>query len=104
MAVALNDVKLYLRIDGEAEDSLLAQCMDAAESYLVSAVSDYEANYAADAGYAAKADMVKLAIIAEMYGNRDPSNDGRVDFPFCIRSQITQLQYYVPAETEGGGA
>lgn len=94
MAVSLSDVKLYLRIDGDAEDSLLQACMAAAESYLVSAVSDYRANYEASADYAAKADLVSLALISEMYRNRDPSNDGRADYPFYIRSQITQLQYW----------
>ena len=68
--------------------------MAAAESYLVSAVSDYRANYEASADYAAKADLVSLALISEMYRNRDPSNDGRADYPFYIRSQITQLQYW----------
>ena len=95
MAVSLSDVKLYLRIDGDAEDSLLQACMAAAESYLVSAVSSYETNYEASADYAAKADLVSLALISEMYRNRDPSNDGRADYPFYIRSQITQLQYWV---------
>ena len=95
MAVSLSDVKLYLRIDGDAEDSLLQACMAAAESYLVSAVSGYETNYEASADYAAKADLVSLALISEMYRNRDPSNDGRADYPFYIRSQITQLQYWV---------
>lgn len=95
MAVSLSDVKLYLRIDGDAEDSLLQACMAAAESYLISAVSDYETNYEASADYAEKADLVSLALISEMYRNRDPSNDGRADYPFYIRSQITQLQYWV---------
>lgn len=95
MAVSLSDVKLYLRIDGDAEDSLLQACMAAAESYLVSAVSGYKDNYLASTDYAAKADLVSLALISEMYRNRDPSNDGRADYPFYIRSQITQLQYWV---------
>lgn len=100
MAVSLSDVKLYLRIDGDADDSLLQACMAAAESYLVSAVSDYKANYEASADYAAKADLVSLALISEMYRNRDPSNDGRADYPFYIRSQITQLQYWTGGDAD----
>ena len=100
MAVTLEDVKLYLRIDGDAEDSLLQACMAAAESYLISAVSDYETNYEASADYAAKADLVSLALISEMYRNREPSNDGRADYPFYIRSQITQLQYWTGGDAD----
>ena len=95
MAVTLEDVKLYLRIDGDAEDSLLQACMAAADSYLISAVSDFSACYDASADFAAKADLVKQALVSEMFRNRDPSNDGRADYPFYIRSQITQLQYWV---------
>ena len=100
MAVTLEDVKLYLRIDGDAEDSLLQACMAAAESYLISAVSDYETNYEASADYAAKADLVSLALISEMYRNREPSNDWRADYPFYIRSQITQLQYWTGGDAD----
>ena len=53
MAVTLEDVKLYLRIDGDAEDSLLQACMAAADSYLISAVSDFSACYDASADFAA---------------------------------------------------
>ncbi len=95
MAVSLSDVKLYLRIDGDAEDSLLQACMAAADSYLLSAVSGFSAYYDASTEFAAKADLVKLALVSEMFRNRDPSNDGRADYPFYIRSQITQLQYWV---------
>lgn len=95
MAVTLEDVKLYLRIDGDAEDSLLQACMAAADSYLLSAVSDFSTYYDESADFAAKADLVKLALVSEMFRNRDPSNDdGRADYPFYIRSQITQLQYW----------
>lgn len=100
MAVTLEDVKLYLRIDGDAEDALLQACMAAASAYLTSAVSDFTANYQASADYAAKADLVSLALISEMYRNRDPSNDGRADYPFYIRSQITQLQYWTGGDAD----
>lgn len=95
MAITLTDVKLYLRIDADYEDNLLQRCMDAAESYLMAAVSNYESNYEASADFAAKADMVSLALISEMYRNRDPNNDGRDNYPFYIQSQIAQLQYWV---------
>lgn len=100
MAVSLNDVKLYLRIDVDAEDALLQACMAAASAYLTSAVSDFTANYRASADFAAKADLVSLALISEMYRNRDPSNDNRGDYPFYLRSQITQLQYWVAPDEE----
>lgn len=100
MAVTLEDVKLYLRIDGDAEDSLLQACMAAADSYLLSAVSDFSTYYDESADFAAKGDLVKLALVSEMFRNRDPSNDGRADYPFYIRSQITQLQYWTGGDAD----
>lgn len=93
MAVTLADVKLYLRIDGTYEDSLLQSFMGAADSYLAASIDDYVLKYA-DIDFAKKADMVKLAVISEMYRNRDPANDQRESFPYYITSQIAQLQYW----------
>ena len=92
MAVTLDDVKVYLRIDGEEEDSFLLQCIAAAESYLVSSIDHHTENYETSEDYAAKADLVKQALISEMYRNRDPSNDGRSSFSFFVQSALLQLQ------------
>lgn len=99
MAITLEKVKNYLRIDTDHEDTLLEQFMAAAESYLVAAVDGYS-DKLSDAAFESKSDMVLLAIIAEMYSNRDASNDRRDTFPFYISSQITQLQYWQEVEQE----
>ena len=97
MAVTLADVKLYLRIDSTYEDSLLESFMGAADSYLAASIDGYTLKLT-DTDFAKKADMVKLAVISEMYRNRDPSNDQRDSFPYYITSQIAQLQYWADVE------
>ena len=103
MSVTLAQVKDYLRIDADHENALLQSFMEAAESYLVASVDGY-ADRLAQADFSAKANMVMLAIISEMYRNSDPSNDQRTNFPFYIMSQIAQLQYWPDAETASEGA
>ncbi len=96
--IALADVKGYLRIDNDYEDSLLAQCMTAADSYLAGAVDNYATRYEADNGFVAEADMVKMALVSEFFRNRDPSNDGRHVFPYFIQAAILHLQTAGDAE------
>lgn len=97
MAVTLAQAKLYLRIDSTYEDTLLESFMVAADSYLAASIDGYT-DKLSDADFAAKADMVKLALVSEMYRNRDPSNDQRDSFPYYITSQIAQLQYWADIE------
>lgn len=97
MAVTLAQAKLYLRIDSTYEDTLLESFMGAADSYLAASIDGYT-DKLSDADFAAKADMVKLALVSEMYRNRDPANDQRDTFPYYITSQIAQLQYWADVE------
>lgn len=93
--ITLADAKTYLRVDGTAEDSLIAGFVTASESYLQGAVSGYSTLYAGDATFASTADMVRYAYIAEAYRNRDAMNDGRPNdrhFSYMFFAQITQLQ------------
>jgi uncharacterized phage protein (predicted DNA packaging) len=99
MAVTLQQVKDYLRIDADHEDALLQTFMAAADSYLAASIDGY-ADKLTDADFASKSDMVKLALVSEFYRNRDPSNDQRDNFPFYIQSQIAQLQYLADVEAE----
>ncbi len=98
MAIALADVKMYLRIDSDYEDTFLTQCMNAADSYLAGAVDNYSARYLADSGFVAGADLLKLAIISEFYRNRDTANDGRNNWPYYIQSALLHLQTWSDAE------
>ena len=96
--LTLEKVKLYLRLDTEFEDELVTNLMVVAESYMTDAVTNYQKHYAVDEKFAAKADLVKLAIIAENFNNRDPRNDNRNSFSYAIQSMINQLNYFEPEE------
>ena len=41
---------------------------------------------------------MRLAIISEMYTNRDHLDEKGKEFPYFIRSMIAQLQNYVPEQ------
>lgn len=87
--MTLSDVKLYLRVDGNAEDTLITQLMSVADGYMADAVTNYSTYYGKDDGYTARADMAKMAIIADLYENRnteDPHSLSRT-----VQSIINQL-------------
>lgn len=96
--LTLEKVKRYLRLDTDFEDELITDLMIVAESYMTDAITDYQKHYAADEKFAAKADHCKLAIISELFGNRDPRNDNRNNFSYAIQSMVNQLNYFEPEE------
>ena len=49
--VTLADAKGYLRVDGDAEDGLIQNMVDASENYLKGAVSGYTTLYAGTAHF-----------------------------------------------------
>ena len=92
--LTLTDVKTALRIDSNIDDALLDMYMNAAESYLRDAITDYDALRAESANteensFNAKADVVQIAIVAEMYEHRNRD----AQFSNIIRYMINQLQY-----------
>ena len=87
--MTLSDVKLYLRVDGEAEDTLITQLMSVADGYMSDAVTNYSANYGKNEGYTARADMAKLAIIADLYENRNIEDSHSLSR--TVQSIINQL-------------
>lgn len=87
--MTLSDVKLYLRVDGNAEDTLITQLMSVADGYMSDAVTNYSTYYGNDDGYTARADMAKLAIIADLYENRNVENPQ--PFSRTVQSIINQL-------------
>lgn len=88
----LQIVKDYLRIDYDYDDAFLKILIDAAESYLASAVNDFDKK-SKKKNFKSRADIVRLALIQEMYDNRILINDKSKDLSYTIRSMITQLQY-----------
>lgn len=85
----LSTVKLYLRVDGDTEDVLITQLMSVADGYMADAVTNYDAHYGKDDEYTARADMAKLAIIADLYENRNVETPQ--SFSHTVQSIINQL-------------
>lgn len=101
MAVTVEGLKIYLRIDGNDEDDLLGNFLTVAEGYLRNAVSGYDEFYSVNEQFAAQADLLTMVLVAEMFFNRDGRNDQRNDFSFATRSMVNQLQYFVAAGDSG---
>jgi len=97
--MTLEKVKLYLRVDGNEEDDLLESFLNAAESYLRNAITNYADYYETNEKFQAQADLLKLVIVSEQFNNRDGRNDPRNNFAFVIRSMVNQLQYFVAEDT-----
>lgn len=95
--LTLTDVKTALRIDSDVDDVLLDRYMQSADSYLRGAIDDYDELRAESAetefnSFNAKADIVQLAIVTELYEHR-VSSDKQAPFTPIISRMLTQLQY-----------
>lgn len=85
--ITLTDAKNYCRATSE-DDLLVQQLMDASDSYMKGACTDYAGKYASDQSYEKLADFARLQLIANWYEHRDVSDD----IPATARLAITQLQ------------
>ena len=95
--LTLTDVKTALRIDSDVDNVLLSRYMQSAESYMRGAIDDYDELRAESAeteqnSFNAKADIVELAIVTELYEHRVAS-DRQAPFTPIISRMLTQLQY-----------
>lgn len=99
MAVTVEGLKIYLRIDGNDEDELLGNFLTAAESYMRNAISNFDEFYSTNERFAAQADLLTLVIVAENFYNRDGRNDQRRDYSYVVRSMISQLQYFTAGDS-----
>lgn len=97
--MTLEEVKLYLRVDGNEEDDLLESFLNAAESYLRNAITNYADYYETNEKFQAQADLLTMVIVSEQFNNRDGRNDPRNNFAFVIRSMVNQLQYFVAEDS-----
>jgi uncharacterized phage protein (predicted DNA packaging) len=94
--LTLEEVKTWLRVDGDDEDALIGMLVGAAETYLHNAV-DVEFD-----GTNQLAKLYCLVLCADWYENRDligsqPSDKVR----FTIQSMLAQLQHaYSPPDEE----
>lgn len=87
----LDDIKLYLRVDGTEEDTQIQSLIDAAEAYLTNAgCTKNETNTL----YALAVEM----LVSHWYENRQPI--GKADkLAFGLDAIITQLQYCYSTDT-----
>lgn len=84
-------VKQYLRLD--YEDSLIDNFILISESYLKDAIDNFDKKIKNEQ-FKAKAEMVQLVLIQELYDNRNQAKKDTTDFSYVIRSMISQLQYW----------
>lgn len=84
-------VKQYLRLD--YEDSLVDNFILISESYLKDAIDNFNKKIENEQ-FKAKAEMVQLVLIQELYDNRSQAKKDSTDFSYVIRSMISQLQYW----------
>ena len=86
-----NKVKQYLRLD--YEDTLVETLIEVSAGYLSDAIDDYNEKLKNEI-FKAKAEMIQLVLIQELYDNRNQAKKDSTDFSYVIRSMISQLQYW----------
>ena len=91
MAVTVEKLKSYLRIDISDEDELLTGFLETARAYLTGAVTNFAENYSASEDFADKADFLTMVLAAEFYQNRDNTDH---NLSYTIKSLMVQLQYF----------
>lgn len=96
--LTLEETKLWLRVDGNEEDSLIQTLIDAAEQYL----HDATGRRWTAANKTAK--ICALALVAEWYENRDQTGESNRTVRPAIQSMIMQLKYAPSEDGEGDGA
>lgn len=84
-------VKQYLRLD--YDDSLIDNFILISENYLKDAIDNFDKKIKNEQ-FKAKAEMVQLVLIQELYDNRSQAKKDTTDFSYVIRSMIFQLQYW----------
>lgn len=93
MAITLNDVKVYLRIDTDAEDALLNKLMAVSMATLTGAVDNYALLIQLKPQLEEKGDMVQLSMIADLYENRNLEGQAPQSYSRIVETMLHQLQY-----------
>lgn len=89
--MTLDDVKKYLRVTYDDDDSYLEQLIEVAETYLIDGVTDYLEKKKND-HFNKRAEIVKLVIIQNLYDERYMMGQ-HLEMNYIVRSMITQLEY-----------
>ena len=97
--VELAEVKEYLRIPYDDEDTFIQAMIDAGYIYLENAVEYYHELYESNESFSKLADyFVKTQWCPTAYDNREGMLAGNVQLSYTARSIITQLQLYTYKE------
>ena len=93
--VELAEVKEYLRIPYDDEDTFIQAMIDAGYIYLENAVEYYHELYESNESFSKLADyFVKTQWCPTAFDNREGMLAGSVQLSYTARSIITQLQLY----------
>ena len=97
--VELAEVKEYLRIPYDDEDTFIQAVIDTGYIYLENAVEYYHELYESNESFSKLADyFVKTQWCPTAYDNREGMLAGNVQLSYTARSIITQLQLYTYKE------
>lgn len=92
----LDDLKAYLKIDSDADDTVLILCARAAVQYVIDAVGEFPDNIQS-------AELLLYAIIQDFYENRELMQmdiQQRKRQQYMYQSMILQLQTALMDDTE----
>lgn len=89
--MTLDQVKKYLRVTYDDDDSYLEELIRVAEGYLEDGITDYKEKLKNQL-FAEKAQMVQYAIIQNLYDERYMMGQA-MEMSYIIRSMIHQLEY-----------
>ena len=86
--MTIEEVKDYLRVDGDDDDNIIRTMMEASKEYIISAVGEYDETDKT-------ANLLFCAIVQNMYDNRELMQSDiqqRKAIEYAFKSIILQLQ------------
>lgn len=89
--MTLDQVKKYLRVTYDDDDSYLGELIRVAEGYLEDGITNYKGKLKNQV-FAEKAQMVQYAIIQNLYDERYMMGQA-MEMSYIVRSMIHQLEY-----------
>lgn len=89
--VTLEQIKNYLRISYDEDDSYIESLISVADSYLQSGITDYKKK-SKNKLFKAKAQMLELTLIQNLYDERYLVGQP-LETSYIIKSMINQLEY-----------
>lgn len=89
--MTLDQVKKYLRVTYDDDDSYLEELIRVAEGYLEDGITDYKEKLKNQL-FTEKAQMVQYAIIQNLYDERYMMGQA-MEMSYIVRSMIHQLEY-----------